>query len=82
MPIFTGSLTMRPSGWEGWIGTALGGDGGAGATGGGWGGAGVCGETGVKTGGCAPARGGCVGMRTMSMPVPAMATTKEVSGRE
>ena len=41
-----------------------------------------CGEAGVKTGGCAPARGGCVGMRTMSMPVPAMATTNEVSGRE
>ena len=79
LPIFTGSLTMRPSGWEGWIGAAFGG--GCGATG--CGGAGRAGwaNRGGMTGGCASASGGCVGMRTMSMPAPAVATTIDVSGR-
>ena len=55
LPIRTGSLTICPSGWAGWIGTGLGG--GAGSTGCGATGSAGCGETGAITGGCAACQG-------------------------
>src|SRR5262245_38437566 len=74
LPTFTGSLRRRPS-WAGRVGAA---GAGAGTTGWGLGGAGSgCGET-EMMGGCPLDGAGTVGMRTMSMPVPA---TREICGR-